>query len=212
MLQFCMKLLSRLLLALIPVCVHAQSASSGTVPFVLDGNRVYARVEFILPDGKPRNALVFVDLGSPAVTLSKKLYADLDLGSRKTLELRIGEMDLILEFANVSGDDTLPFSIGEDRTVEGVLPAGVLQNYQVRFDYAGQTMTALVRIPAMKLGSLSVRQVGALAIAPDDQGPDFILFPREKRRPRVATPTTSKNSAGLAQEWWGTPLPRLDSV
>jgi hypothetical protein len=86
-----MKLLSWFLLALIPVCLHAQSASSGTVPFVLDGNRAYARVEFILPDRKPRNALVFVDLGSPAVTLSKKLYADLDPGSRKTLELRIGE-------------------------------------------------------------------------------------------------------------------------
>jgi hypothetical protein len=41
---------------------------------------------------------------------------------------------------------------------------------------------ALVRIPAMKLGSLSVRQVGALAIAPDDHGRDFILFTREKRR------------------------------
>jgi hypothetical protein len=141
MLQFCMKLLSRFLLALIPVCEHAQSASSGTVPFVLDGNRVYARVEFILPDSEPRNARVFVDLGSPAVTVSKKLYADLNLGSKKTLGLRIGEMDLILESANVAGDETLPFSIGEDRKVEGVLPAGVLQNYQVRFDHAGQTMT-----------------------------------------------------------------------
>jgi hypothetical protein len=261
MLQFCMKLLSRFLFALIPVCAHAQSASSGTVPFVLDGNRVYARVEFILPDGRPRNALVFVDLGSPAVSLSKKLYADLNLGSKKTLGLRIGEMDLILESANVASDDTLPSSIGEDRKVEGVLPAGVLQNYQVRFDYAGQTMTlaqpatlqmrgtivpfrlnpktgliaieaqidghtypitidngsgytwirqavaqewftrhpnwqrgigavgpsnmrmaddgiepaaALVRIPAMRLGSLSVRQVGALAIAPDDHEHDFM--------------------------------------
>ena len=261
MLQFSMKLLSWFLIALIPVCAHAQSASSGTVPFVLDGNRVYARVEFILPDGKARNALVFVDLGSPAVALSKKLYADLNLGSKRTLGLRIGEMDLILESAYVAGDDTLPFSIGEDRQVEGVLPAGVLQNYQVRFDYAGQTMTlaqpatlqmrgtmvpfrlnpktgliaieaqinghtypitldngsgytwirqavaqqwftrhpdwqrgigavgpsnmrmaddgiepaaALIRIPAMKLGSLSVRQVGALAIAPDDHGHDFM--------------------------------------
>jgi hypothetical protein len=113
----------------------------GNRPLCLDGNRVYARVEFILPDGEPRNALVFVDLGSPAVSLSKKLYADLNLGSKKTLGLRIGEMHLILESANVAGDDTLPFSIGEDRKVEGVLPAGVLQNYQVRFDYAGQTMT-----------------------------------------------------------------------
>jgi len=141
------------------------------------------------------------------------------------------------------------------------LPAGILQNYQVRFDYAGQTMTlaqpatlpiqgtavpfrlnpktgliaieanidgqtypitldngsgytwirqatarqwfarhpdwergtgavgpsnmrmaddgietagALARIPEIELGSLSILQVGALAIAPDNQGHDFM--------------------------------------
>jgi hypothetical protein len=57
---------------------------------------------------------------------------------------------------------------------------------------------ALIRIPAMKLGSLSVRQVGGLAIAPDDHGPDFILFPREKRRPSgrrgIATHAISRAS------------------
>jgi hypothetical protein len=262
MLRFSMKLLSWFLLALSPVCVHAQPASSGTVPFVLDGNRVYAQVEFILPADGARKALVFVDLGgSPAVMLSKQLYAELNLGSKKTLGLRIGEMDLTVESANVASDDSLPFSIGEDRKVEGVLSAGVLQNYQARFDYARRTLTlaqpatlqmhgtsvpfrlnpktglialearidghsypitidngsgytwirqavaqewftrhpdwqrgigaggpsnmrmaddgiestgALVRITAIKLGSLSVRQVGALAIAPDDQGHDFM--------------------------------------
>jgi hypothetical protein len=254
-------LLLEVLLSFNPVRVQAQSASSGTVPFVLDGNRVYAQVEFIAPGGKRRKTLVFVDLGSPSVILSKDLYAELNIGSNKTLELRIGEMSIGMESASVTNDAWLPFSIGENRKVEGLLPAGVLQKYQVRFDYAGQTMTlaqpatlrlqgtavpfrlnpktglsaieatidgqnypitidngsgytwirkataqewfprhpgwqrgigavgpsnmrmaddgietagALVRIPEIKLGSLSVQQVGALAIAPDDHGHDFM--------------------------------------
>jgi len=254
-------LLVGVLLSCGPVRVQAQSASSGTVPFVLDGNRVYAHVEFIGAEGRPRKAVVFVDLGSPSMILSKDLYAELNIGANKTLELRIGEMSIAMQSASVTNDAWLPFSIGEDRKVEGLLPAGVLQKYQVRFDYAGQTMTlaqpatlrlqgtavpfrlnpktglsaieakidgqtypitidngsgytwirkataqewllrhpewqrgigavgpsnmrmaddgietagALVRIPEIKLGSLSVQQVGALAIAPDDRGHDFM--------------------------------------
>jgi hypothetical protein len=49
-----MRLLSWLLLAFSPSCALALSASSGTVPFVPDGNRVYAQVEFILPEWNPQ--------------------------------------------------------------------------------------------------------------------------------------------------------------
>jgi hypothetical protein len=251
--------LSGVLLSFSPVHVQAQSASSGTVPFVLDGNRIYVQVEFVTREGKPRQALVFVDLGSPTMILSKDLYAELGVASIKTLGLRIGEMSI--ESADVTTDAWLPFSIGEDRKVEALLPAGVLQKYQVRFDYARQTMTlarpdtlrlqgtavpsrvnsktgliaieakiggqtypitidngsgytwirlataqewfprhpnwqrgigavgpsnmrmaddgietagVLVRIPEIKLGSLLVEQVGALAIAPDNRGHDFM--------------------------------------
>jgi Aspartyl protease len=256
-----MMLLAWLILFGGPVRSHAQPAASGTVPFVLDGNRVYVHVQFITPEGKARKALVFVDLGSPSVILSKQLYGELGLDSKRALEIRIGEMHVSVGSANVSSDDWLPFPIGEDRMVEGLLPAGVLQNYQLRFDYAARTMTlalpatlqlqgtavpfrlnpktglvaievqidgqtypitidngsgytcirkttaqqwfsrhpewqrgigavgpsnmrmaddgietagALVRIPEMKLGSLRVEHVGALAIAPDNQGHDFM--------------------------------------
>jgi hypothetical protein len=251
----------RLMLFFAPVRLQAQAAPSGTVPFVLDGNRVYASVRFILPDGKPRAALVFVDLGSPSVILSKELYDELNVGSNTLLRIGIGEMALTVESANVVSDDWVSFSIGGNRKVEGLLPAGVLLNYQVRFDYAGQRMTvaqpatlqlpgtaipiklnpktgliaidakidgqtypitidngsgytwirmataqdwfarhpdwqrgtgavgpsnmrmaddgiesagALVRIPEITLDSLNVRQVGALAIAPDSDGHDFM--------------------------------------
>jgi hypothetical protein len=256
-----MMLLSWSFLLVSPGRLCAQSPPSGTVPFVLDGNRVYAQVEFLTAEGKPRKALVFVDLGSPSVILSKALYDEFNLSSGKTLGLRIGEMDVTVESASVGSDDWLPFSIGEDRKVEGLLPAGVLQNYQVRFDYVAHTMSlaqpgtwrlhgtavpfrldpktgliaieakfdgqpypitidngsgytwirlaaaqqwfprhpewqrgigavgpsnmrmaddgietagVLVRIPEMKLGSLRVGHVGALAIAPDTQGHDFM--------------------------------------
>ena len=134
-----------LMLALISsfsaVHVQAQSASLGTVPFVLDGNRVYAEVKFTTPEGKARKALVFVDLGSGSMILSKGLYAELGGGSNQTIGLRMGKLTLAIESADIATDAWLPFSIGEDRQVEGLLPAGVLQKYQVRFDYSARTLT-----------------------------------------------------------------------
>jgi hypothetical protein len=156
-LQLCMKLLSWFLLALIPFCVHAQSASSGTVPFVLDGNRVYARVEFILPHGKPRDALVFVDLGSPAVTLSKKLYADLNLGSKKTLGLRVrfdyaGQTMTLAQPATLQMRGTLvPFRLNPKT---GLICAGMV--------YAAPGLAARHRrVTGVQLGDKLV-QIGSL--------------------------------------------------
>jgi hypothetical protein len=162
-------LLLGVLLSFDPVRVQAQTGTSGTVPFVLDGNRVYAQVEFIAPEGKRRKTLVFVDLGSPSMILSKDLYAELNIGSNKTLELRIGEMSIGMESASVTNDAWLPFSIGENRKVEGLLPAGVLQKYQVRFDYAGQTMTlaqpATLRLPGTAVPFRLNPKTGLSAIA-----------------------------------------------
>jgi len=254
-------LLIYMLLLVSPVYAHALSAPSGTAHFILDGNRVYAQVAFVLPDGRARKTLVFVDLGSPSMVLSKKLYDDLHLGAGNLLTFRVKEMDVTVESTAVTSDAWLPFSIGDGRKVEGLLAAGVLQRYQLRFDYAHRTMTlaqpgtlrsqgnavpfrlnektgliaidakidgqlypmtvdngsgytwirksaaqpwlsrhphwlrgtgavgpsnmrmaddgvetagALVRIPEVALGPLRVQQVGALAIAPDESGHDFM--------------------------------------
>jgi len=56
--MFAIAFLSGVLVSLSSVRVQAQSVSSGTVPFVLDGNRVYAQVEFITREGKPCKARV----------------------------------------------------------------------------------------------------------------------------------------------------------
>lgn len=130
-------------LLLAPILAHtaAAAAPSGSVPFVLDGNRVYAEVEFIAPQGQPRKALVFVDLGSPSMVVSNELYEELNPGANAVLDVRIGSMDIPMESRLVTNDVWFPFPIGKDRKVEGLLPAGILQKYQVTFDYAAHRMT-----------------------------------------------------------------------
>jgi len=98
--MFGVALLSAVIISFSPVRAQAQSASSGTVPFILDGNRVYARVAFLTPEGKPRKALVFVDLGGGSMILSKDLYAELAAGSNKALGLQMGKMRIAIESAN----------------------------------------------------------------------------------------------------------------
>jgi len=188
-----------LLLSIAPVRLRAQAAPSGTVPFVLDGNRVYAHVKFILPDGKSRAALVFVDLGGLSVILSKELYDELNVGSNRGLKIGIGEMALTVESANVAGDDWISFSIGGNRKVEGLLPAGVLLNYQVRFDYAGQRMTvaqpATLHLPGTAIPFKLDPKTGLIAIDAKIDGQTY--------------PITIDNGSGYtwirmrtAQEWF----------
>lgn len=122
------------------MAARAQSPASGVAPFILDGNRVYARVEFVLPDGSFRKTLLFVDPGSPTMVLSKGLLEELHARSTKALALRIGELTIPVDAGSVTSDTEFPFSLG-DREVEGLLPAGVMLNHQGRFDYARHTLT-----------------------------------------------------------------------
>ena len=57
------------------VCVFslAQGSSvAGTTTFVFDGNRMYAELGFVRPDGSIRRALAFVDMGSPSMAESAR--------------------------------------------------------------------------------------------------------------------------------------------
>jgi hypothetical protein len=241
--------------------------STGTAPFVLEGNRIYAQLTFVRPDGTPRNVLVFVDLGSPSMILSQALFEELQLAQARSLLFKVGDMPVRLDSSTVTTDTWFPFSLGDHRNVEGLLPAGVLQRYQVIFDYANRRLTlaqpgtlkaegavvplrisektglivvdvgingeicpvtvdtgsaytwlrkitvqkwlevhpdwqrgigavgasnmrmaadgieargTLLRIPEAKLGSLRVRQIGALAIGPSDSNWDFIDWYSQK--------------------------------
>ena len=124
-------------------CTLAQTqvSASGTAPFVFDGNRVYAELSFIRPDGSLRKALVYVDLGSPTTLLSDALYKELQLDKKKTLTFKVGEMSVNVDPNTVTSDPWLPFPISDTRKVEALLPAGVLQKYQVVLDYSHRALT-----------------------------------------------------------------------
>jgi hypothetical protein len=115
--------------------------ASGTTPFVFDGNRVYAALDFVRPDGSVHRALAFVDMGSPDMTLRKSLFKELKLDQEQPLRFRVGEFSVQAPAAQVVSDPREPTSMGSDLEVEGTLPARILQRYQVVIDYGRRALT-----------------------------------------------------------------------
>ena len=115
--------------------------TSGTTSFIFEGNRVYADLVIVRPDGTLHNAFAFVDLGSPSTIISPALFKELHLDQKKPLIFRVGEMEVNVDSSAVTSDSWLPYSIGNNRNVELVLPAGVLRKYEVVIDYAQRTLT-----------------------------------------------------------------------
>jgi hypothetical protein len=102
---------------------------------------MYAELVFVRPDGTLRKVLAFVDLGSPSTILSETLFRELQLDQKKPLTVEVGGMPVHIDPSTATSDTWLPYSIGDHRNVEALLPAGVLQKYQVVIDYAGRTLT-----------------------------------------------------------------------
>lgn len=127
-------------LALCLPCAAA-NPSSGTAPFIFDGNRIYAELAFVRPDGTLHKSLAFVDLGSPSTIVSEALFRELQLDQKKPLTFNIGDMPIHVDSSAVTGDTWLPFSIADNRRVEALLSAGIMQKYQVVIDYAHRALT-----------------------------------------------------------------------
>jgi hypothetical protein len=122
----------------------SEVSSVGTVPFILDDNRMFAELVFVRPDGTPRKAFVFVDLGTPVLVLNEKLREELQIDQNKPLVFRIGELEVRVESSAVDSDSGSAMTGPNGKRtvpVEGVLPGSVMKNYQVIFDYAGRTLT-----------------------------------------------------------------------
>lgn len=100
------------------VGVGLAKLASGTVPFVFEGNRIYADVVFVRPDGTLHKSLAFVDLGSPSTILSPAFFEESRLDQKKPLALRIGEMAVSVDSNTVMSDPWLPYGIGGHRQVE----------------------------------------------------------------------------------------------
>jgi hypothetical protein len=139
-------------------CVASPAPSTGTVPFILDDNRMFAELVFVRPDGTLRKAFAFVDLGTPVTVLNEKLFKELQLDQNKPLIFRVGEIEVRVDPRTVQTDSG-SFSTGPNGKatipVEAVLPGSVLKNYQVVFDYARRRLT-IARPNTLKAKGIAV--------------------------------------------------------
>ena len=122
-------------------CVGQGAPSVGTTLFVLDGNRMYAELGFVRPDGSIHRALAFVDMGTPSMYVVESLLRELQVDNKKPLVFRVGTLQIEVPATKVISQPQTPRSMGSELKVEGILPAGVLQDYQVVIDYEKRTLT-----------------------------------------------------------------------
>src|SRR5262245_10154635 len=102
---------------------------------------MYAEVGFVRPDGSIHRGLVFVDMGSPSMIVKETRFKELQLDRGRALLFGVGGLAVEIPARDVESEPTEPRSMGSDLKVEGLLPAGVLQKYQVAIDYRNRTLT-----------------------------------------------------------------------
>lgn len=146
--------------------LEAGSAVIATVPMLLD-DRIYVALDFTRPDGSARKVLALVNMGSAPLILSNALFRELQPKAGKPLHLQFGTLAIAVDggavqpetmafnafiglnpFAHAATADEMaegPGGIMKAMTaplaVEAVLPAGVLEHFQVVFDYGAKTLT-----------------------------------------------------------------------
>jgi hypothetical protein len=116
----------------------------GTTSFIFEDNRIFAELTFLHPDGSPRKAYAFVDLGTPALTLSESLTKDLQFDESHPLIFQIGEMKITTDSRAIQEDHSSGFTGPDGKKtvpVEAILPGSIMKNYQVTFDYLAHALT-----------------------------------------------------------------------
>ena len=124
--------------------VAAETHSSGTIPFFFDDNRIFAELEFVRPDGTPRKAVAFVDIGTPQLVIEQDLGKELGIENAKHAVLHIGDVEIDVPPSDVQTDTGLGMTGPHGKRtikVEAVLPGSVMKNYQVVLDYAKRSLT-----------------------------------------------------------------------
>jgi hypothetical protein len=122
-------------------CSAQTPPASGTTALVFDGNRVYAQLSFVPPDGSAHLALAFVEMGSPSMVVTPVLFKELELDRQKPLTFRIGDLPIIVPAKDVTAELSQPFSLGSDLKVQALLPAGLFEKYEVVLDYQARKLT-----------------------------------------------------------------------
>jgi hypothetical protein len=133
--------------------VGSGAVASVTVPFTLDHNRMLVEAEVQRQDGTWRTARLWVDSGNPDFFMSEELASDLgiDLPAGESHDqgrievqppagVRIGAMPL--SFEGVSSQVIFqPEWLFSTMHNDANLPATVLKQYQVVFDYPAMELT-----------------------------------------------------------------------
>lgn len=140
---------------------------SATLPFILDAGRMLVEITLLKPGGGERKVLAFVNMGSGAFALSNALFRELAPGNGRPLRLKFGAMTIALDGRTIQPQamaaglrlNINPFAgapsaaeIARQKEepnadffaphkVEAVISPGLLQHFQVVFDYGAQTMT-----------------------------------------------------------------------
>ncbi|HEX5181728.1 MAG TPA: PDZ domain-containing protein [Allosphingosinicella sp.] len=114
--------------------------ASGSTHFILDGNRIYAELAFVRRDGSLRRTLAYVDMGSPAMSVSAPLLKELGADSAHPVAFRIGGFPVTVPAAAIEPDPGPPGHAG-GRPVEAMLAAGVLARFELALDYRRRILT-----------------------------------------------------------------------
>ncbi len=94
--------------------------------------------------GAGRKASAWVDMGMSGPVLSSALYRELGIGQGRPLRFAIGAVPVEVAGSTVTdgpgklGDDDALDRLFAPRKVKAILPAGVLQQFQVTLDYAAK--------------------------------------------------------------------------
>lgn len=115
--------------------------TSGTTSFVLDGNRVYADLDFLLPNGSTHRAYAYVDMGSANAQLSAPLYDSLGVANGAPARFKIGRLTVDVPASEILRGGRPIVRRDRPAQLEATLPALVLQRYVAGIDYARRTLT-----------------------------------------------------------------------
>jgi hypothetical protein len=115
--------------------------------FLLDHNRIFVPLTFVLPGGTQRKTLAFVDSGDPELTLTTALVQQLHADKwKKTSDIHILFGGRLLNTTAVKDFGASKYLFPEMSMfpglhVEANLPATVLEKYDVALNYGKQTLT-----------------------------------------------------------------------
>ena len=125
---------------IVAVAAPVERASRGTTTFILEGNRVYALLNFVEPNGSEHAAYAYVDMGAADMVLAAPLYDSLGVNGGAPVRFKIGDYTVEAASSNIRRGG-MPNVRGTGPQLEATLPASVLQHHALSLDYAHRSLT-----------------------------------------------------------------------